>query len=68
MFYWYTCPRGHVLTETLQNAVEVQHPVDVCSNGAIGATVVFTNTIPSVVVVTAGVNLWLHNFINMSQG
>ena len=42
-----------ILTKTTQNVgVKVQQPVDVCGSGVYGATVVFPNTIPGVVVVT----------------
>ena len=33
--------------------MKVQQPVDICGGGVCGATVVFTNAIPGVVVVTA---------------
>ena len=48
------CIHKKVLTKTAHNVgVKVQRPVDVCGGGVHGATVVFTNTIPGVVVVTA---------------
>jgi len=43
-----------ILTETPQNVVEVQQPVDIWSDGVVRATVELPYTIPSVVVFATG--------------
>jgi len=43
-----------ILTETPQNVVEVQQPVDIWSDGVVRATVELPYIIPSVVVFATG--------------